>query len=249
MINVVLCDDIPVQLELVKDLVSEFFKERGIKADIASFTSGEQLLADSSRIQRTDIYFLDMIMPGIKGIELGKELRKRGETGKIIYLTATAEYAVESYQVGAFFYILKPVSRQKISEVLSSALTGITRERLGNAGEEGADRYFRINTRNGPVSVLTSDILYVDIENRCPAYHMKDGEVYTGRTVRTNFADALAELSGMPNFYFAGSRLLVNLSRIEQVDKESVTFTGMHVLCPSRKSCEVLLEKLSNFSH
>ena len=56
-----------------------------------------------------DIYLLDVVMPGLNGIELAKEIRSSDKAADIIFLTSSPEFAVESYTVKASNYLVKPV--------------------------------------------------------------------------------------------------------------------------------------------
>lgn len=244
MIRIALCDDNPVQLNITEDLIRAYFTEHVRDYDIMTFLSGERLLAAVDSGYSADIYFLDIIMPGIKGIALGKDLRSRGDNGRIIYLTATAEYAVDSYNVGAFFYILKPVSRQKISEVLDSAITAITRENVTRMRSSFVDKHVTLKVKEGRNSVLLGSIAYIDIINRALAYHLTDGSVLLSAMLRVPFAEATKEFLSEPAFLLASSGLIVNLSCIGKADGSSVTFINHETIFPARSACAAILEKI-----
>ena len=69
-----------------------------------AYESAERFLEENSEYE---ILILDIRLPGINGIELGRILRERGKDTKLLYLTSYAEYAAESYLVEASQYILK----------------------------------------------------------------------------------------------------------------------------------------------
>ena len=64
-------------------------------------------------------------MPGVNGIAVGLRLREMGAAGEIIYLSASRDFAVESYQAQAFFYLLKPVASDRLFPVLDLSLIHI----------------------------------------------------------------------------------------------------------------------------
>lgn len=244
-IRIALCDDMPVQIEMLEDMITEYAEESEQQLEIVSYDSGEKLLKDVDAGMQSDIYILDMIMPGIKGIELGKHLRERGDRGKIIYLTATAEYAVDSYKVGAFFYLLKPIGRATLADVLDRAIRDLIRERLQAGIDSSRGVRLVLKTKSGPVSVRSDDILYVDIVNRATAYHMMDGTVYMGHMLRVPFADAVAELLSVDDGMFpAGTHLVINLRRVEYADRNVVSFAGGEVLRPTQSACRMILEHM-----
>lgn len=69
-----------------------------------------------------DILFLDILMPGVNGIDTASEIRKLDNNIKIIFLTSSAEFAVQSYTVGAYFYQLKPIWKESFFRLMDSVL-------------------------------------------------------------------------------------------------------------------------------
>lgn len=125
MIRIAVCDDNELQHEIMSDLLQEYtLTPVGSlsEIDIRFFSGGRDLILDVRDKGGYDIYILDMIMPDINGIELATTLRLIGDSGKIIFLTSSLEYAVASYDVEAFYYMLKPVDRQKLFRILDRAV-------------------------------------------------------------------------------------------------------------------------------
>ena len=110
--RIAIVDDEPLCLEQVVAIAKEYEKERTDKKIVFDiFSHPEDLLESSYRLGGYDIYVLDVIMPGMDGIELGKKLREANSDGKIIYLTSSPEFAYDSFSVKAFNYILKPAKK------------------------------------------------------------------------------------------------------------------------------------------
>lgn len=109
MIQIGFCDDDPSVLDELHELLGSYRAERN--ADIAptAFQSPFELLASIEKGARFDILLLDVLMPGENGIEAAREIRQYDSNVKIIFLTSSAEFAVQSYTVGAYFYQLKPI--------------------------------------------------------------------------------------------------------------------------------------------
>jgi two-component system LytT family response regulator len=82
---------------------------------------------EQARTQRIDLAFLDIDMAGMDGIELGGKLREMHADTVIVYVTAHEKYALEAFRVRAFHYLVKPLTRDKVLEVLSEALAHIRR--------------------------------------------------------------------------------------------------------------------------
>jgi len=96
--------------------------ERNQDITYAAFHSPLELLSEVERGTRLDIIFLDVLMPGQDGISAAREIRKYDTSVKIIYLTSSSEYAVDSYEVGAYFYQLKPIWQESFYRLMDSVL-------------------------------------------------------------------------------------------------------------------------------
>ena len=73
--------------------------------------------------RRYDVIFLDVRMPSLNGIELANVLGRFASPPAVVFVTAYEEYAVRAFDIGACDYLLKPVSRTRLSTALDRALT------------------------------------------------------------------------------------------------------------------------------
>ena len=120
MIQIGFCDDDPSVLDELHELLGSYRTEHN--ADIAptAFQSPFELLASIEKGARFDILLLDVLMPGENGIEAAREIRQYDSNVKIIFLTSSAEFAVQSYTVGAYFYQLKPIWPESFFRLMDS---------------------------------------------------------------------------------------------------------------------------------
>ena len=95
---------------------------------LSVFSSGLELLSAAEE-ERFDLYVLDVVMPGLSGIDLGLKLRELGSYGAIVYLSISPEYAVDSYAARAFYYLMKPVESAKLFHVLDQAAASLEKRR------------------------------------------------------------------------------------------------------------------------
>lgn len=120
--NYVLVDDEERALNLLRIMLTRFNGFSEEKDRIYTFTQ-PALALDFIRQTPVDIIFLDIEMPVLNGIELGKQI---GETlsdpPEIIYVTAFPQYSLDAWNIGAFGYILKPYDPKQISTVLHRVL-------------------------------------------------------------------------------------------------------------------------------
>lgn len=110
--QIALCDDEKTYHEKIKELIREY---KQIHSDrtllLSSFSSGKELINHVDEYGGFDLYILDCIMPEMNGIELGTALRMRDDAAILFYLTTSPDFALDSYRVDAFDYLLKPVDR------------------------------------------------------------------------------------------------------------------------------------------
>jgi DNA-binding LytR/AlgR family response regulator len=88
------------------------------------FEDGDALISAHTR-NPFDIILLDVVMPLQNGIEVAKELRESDKNVKIVFLTSSPEYAVDSYTVKASNYLLKPLNSAKLFSCLHELISEI----------------------------------------------------------------------------------------------------------------------------
>lgn len=227
MVRIAVCDDNPLQLDIMKEALDDYIKSVHFPIDVQAFSSGKDLLQSVRTTGTFDIYILDVIMPGINGFEVATTLRMMKDSGKIIFLTSTHEYAVASYDVDAFYYILKPIDCNKLFSILNKALCNDVNNVVS----------IFVKTRNGEVNVNIDEITYVDISDRTLNYHLNDGTTVKSLTLRTSFKEAVNELTSSDRkFAFSSVSTLVNLAYVDVVDSSTILLFNGTLLYPSRNS-------------
>lgn len=112
-----ICDDEARELERLCALLQEYEISRGAELSVCSFQSAVDLL-NGMKGGEYDLLLLDVLMPGFGGIQAARELRELDKSVRILFLTASPEYAVESYAVGAYHYLLKPATAKTLFPLL-----------------------------------------------------------------------------------------------------------------------------------
>jgi len=216
MLRIALCDDEQEQLESTHRILDEYLKERRLAAKVQTFADGEALLREMPQSGAFDVYVLDIVMPVMNGIDLGLRIRERDRDGMIIYLTTSPDFALESYAARAFFYLLKPVDREKLFEVLDEAVSSQRARQTQNIA---------VKTRQGQMRLPLDDILYAELKGRIARYYLKNGECVDSLTLQTSFRDALQPLLKDPRFVLCGASFVLNLYHVKMVDKSGVQFS------------------------
>ena len=164
--NLALCDDETAQLAQTEALLQRYQAQRPqMDWTVATFSSPSALLEHICVRGTFDIYLLDVIMPGENGIELGLQIRKLDHGGRIVYLTASPDFAVDSYQAKASGYLLKPVEEARLFPLLDDLAESWQRERQS---------FITLKTRDGIQRLPIHTIVYGELVRRCVHYHLAD---------------------------------------------------------------------------
>lgn len=220
MLRIAICDDEALELAATRAMMEEFITLRGLSARIETFADGKSLLFAMS--EPFDLYLLDVVMPEQNGVELGKELRKSDTSGVIVYLTTSPDFAIESYDAQAFHYLLKPVKRERLYEVLDRAVAALKRR----------DECVYVKTRDGTVRLLLDDIYYAELLGRAARYVCRDA-VVDSMTSSASFREMAASLLADGRFYLCGASLALNLGHVRMVDRSGALLsTGQRIEVP-----------------
>lgn len=108
--RVAICDDI----EIERDMLGVMLRDCDGEQEIVKFSAGEELLGSDLSF---DLVFLDIFMSGMTGMEVARAMQSRGQKTPIVFLTSSSDFAVESYEVHAFDYIVKPIQPERLRQV------------------------------------------------------------------------------------------------------------------------------------
>jgi two-component system LytT family response regulator len=144
----VVVDDEPVA---VRSLV-RLLKETGRVEVVGTAPNADQALALPGWSE-VDVAFLDIVMPGMTGIELARQLPS---DPLVVFVTGYNEYAVEAFRVNAVDYLMKPIEHARLDEALTrleGRLSDPTRQGARVIAEQVA-RYLQAGTWPGATGRL-----------------------------------------------------------------------------------------------
>ena len=235
MIRVALCDDDISTLNEVQGFLDRYCRER--KRDIVhtTFCSPLELLTEIERGIRYDILFLDILMPGQNGIETAAEIRGYDSNIKIIFLTSSAEFAVQSYTVEAYFYQLKPLRWESFSRVMDSAL-----EKCGHEQENS----LILQCKGMFTRIELGQLEFCEVIHRTLLFHLTSGKVLES----TGSLDELSrKLAHYDNFLRIHRSYIVNLDYVQNISYRAVTMTCLtRIPIPRGKYNEIKDSFLAN---
>ena len=168
---------------------------------------------------KVDVVFLDINMPELDGMNLGKILTKLIPNLKIIFITAYKEYAAEAFEIKAFDYLLKPYSEKRITEVLDNLVA--TKETHYTKEIEKINKVTVFSDEKMVVLSL-DEIYYIEVSEKESLVYTKDN-VYTSKLKISKWEDILPK----NKFYRTHRAYIVNLDKIKEVEP---WFSGTFVL-------------------
>ena len=238
MLKVALCDDNEKECAAIGKLLQEYAAARPrLAVKLSVFSSGQSLLAAEEE-EGFDLYVLDVVMPGLSGIDLGIKLRELGSSGAIVYLTISPEYAMDSCNVHAFHYLLKPVKPAHFYHVLDEAAVSVKRQKSACVMVKTKDRLQRVQL---------DDILYAELAGRLMRYHLFNGEIIDSVTLRGPFQEEAAALLADSRFILCGVSFVVNLYYVTAIEKKFLLLDNGSRVPLSRNLAAQVRQQWSNY--
>lgn len=162
-----------------------------------------------------DLVFMDIELDDGNGMETAMKLRKRDPEVTLIFITHLAQYAVQSYEVDALDYILKPVGYPAFALKMLRAVRYINKNKLQDV---------MINSGEQMIRLSINSIKYVEIYKHHIVYHTEKGDYETYGVLKT-----VEEVLPKDCFFRLGSSHIVNLRQIDQVNSSSVVIEGKEI--------------------
>lgn len=147
-----ICDDEKIMQNCLIQLLQEYGAEKGIDIIADRFENGSDLLRSS---REYEVIFMDYQMNGIDGIETARKIRETNCDSVIIFISAYPEAALDSFEVGTFRFLKKPVDKQKLFCALDDYMRSIDYDNL-----------LIIKTRDRVWKIKISDIIYAEANGK-----------------------------------------------------------------------------------
>ena len=120
-VRIALLEDEKEEEKTMVAMIERFFQETGHGYEIATFSDSHEFL--KLNFELYDLVLLDIILSEKNnGIDVAKEIRKTNKNIAIMFITKTAQFAIDGYNVDALDYILKPLSYYAFALKLKKAL-------------------------------------------------------------------------------------------------------------------------------
>lgn len=193
-------------------------------AKIAYYDNSNILLSAPSSY---DIYIMDMDSEA-NIIELGTKLKSVDSGGYFLYLSQDSENVRRVPKSHKNLFLVKPIEKEELIAVLAEIKQAIK------------DDSIMIKTALGDRRIRVNNLNYINIVKRCLCYHLTDGNIFDGQTLRTSFEKAIHPLEEHKAFIFIAPSLLINIGEIKILHKDHIQFENDDVLYYPMKHYDIV---------
>lgn len=224
--RVALVDDTQEERQILSAILDEELPQ----ADVFTFTDGESFLKDWEN-NTYDLILLDIYMDEMLGVDVARKVRETDLDVRIVFCTTSNEFASESYEVGANYYLQKPVSINSFQRML----------KMIRLDDYELNRF--ITLPDGQKIVLRN-ITYTEYYNHSIIIHSKKRADLQTRMSQTEWESLLSEY----NFFYSCSKgLVVNFYEVEKVEDNLFLLKNGAQVPISRRKAKDALESYAHF--
>lgn len=230
--KIALVDDEVEQLQRIHELLSAELKAKLSQSPhwIDAYRNGQTFL-DHWQPGKYDVVILDIFMGGITGVDVAKKIRLTDPDVKLVFCSRSNEFAAESYQVNAQYYLVKPATSGSIANMLQRLNLELIQLGQTVTLPDGHD-------------VLLRQLLYTEYYNHVVTLHMRNGEPYRLRTNHTTMEELLTPYGYIQS---PSKGILVNFYEVTDCTADSFTMSDGTVLPISRRKSKEIRSAYTKF--
>ncbi|MBQ4342985.1 MAG: response regulator transcription factor [Erysipelotrichaceae bacterium] len=208
MIRIGIRDDSKAFLNQIKDMI-ELWNDKPQTIVTELFEDGDTLI-QSHKKKPFDLLILDIVMPLLNGLDTAKEIRSKDKAVKIIFLSSSSEFAIDSYSVKASNYLLKPVHPEQLYICLKECIEEMN----------FSSKTLSVKISEMVYRIPLSSIEYVEAQNKHVCIHMKNGKSLLTSEPLYLLENKLLLSDG---FYKCHRSYIVNIHHISKYSSKEVT--------------------------
>ena len=209
--NCIIVDDEPLAREAIEILVKDT-SQLNLTGMFNNAIGASKFMEENP----VDLIFLDIQMPGITGIEFAHNISKRT---LVIFTTAYTEYALDSYEVDAIDYLIKPVDPERFHKAVNKAIAYhslLLKEEKENI-EAGNTEYFFVKSERRYFKINYKDILFIEGLKDYVIIQLDEQRVITRMNLKNIF-----ELLPKHDFLRVNKSYIVNTKHIDSFDNNDI---------------------------
>lgn len=200
-IKIVICDDEPNYIATTKELLEEHFSAEGYAVDITTFTDGDSCL-NYLECHQVDLLFLDIFLGQEDlGTNLALKMRAHNKNTKLVFLSTSNEFATESFNAQASYYLLKPLTPEKLTAAL---------ERCDLTPKQNLAT---IDTGREEITLDRDKVIAIEVQNKYTFIHTTAG-VLKELCPLSRFQEQFQE----PDFLSIHRSFIINLHHVKRLE-------------------------------
>ncbi|MGM0126027.1 hypothetical protein IGI37_003428 [Enterococcus sp. AZ194] len=207
-LRIAICDNIPIVASVLENYLGTYPK---CSFECDCFTKSRKLI-DALQTTHYDIYLLEAVMCGNNGLDVARAIRKKDLDAYLIFVTSHAEYMKEAFQFNTFDYLLKPINKSQLYQVI---------DRILLFNEKRTDTFCYLKGHN-QFLVSLNDVLYFEKSGRYVVMRTKNG--MDKFILSTN--ELLKRLNR--NFIQIHASFIVNLNYLKMFSNKQVVLSIVH---------------------
>lgn len=228
--KVAICDDEKFHRDYIEKVLNEYKAPDGQCISMDIFTNAIELLS-AMKQNNYNALFLDVIMPAFSGLDAARDIRLDNADIPIVFLTSSPEFAVESYRVRAFDYLMKPVNSSDLYKTL---------DRIFALTQTQVKEYLTITHSKGTFVLPYEQLEFVEINNRVLSFHTLDGRI---QSILGRLSDYENIILNIPCFLKVHRSYIVNMENVKSFNKSSFTTKTGEIIPVSRNLTKEVSEK------
>lgn len=230
MLKIAICDDSRVDIEQLETALDSLYD---FQIDYDVYLGAGELLEYLSKYNdKYHLYIFDIEMPDMTGLELAKELRKRGSKALFVFLTGYSQYVMDVFDVFTFAYIQKPVTTEKLESVLSRAVRYL----------EIVKQDFVFHFRRNQFRISYGDILYIEKKGRQAVIHTMQENFRANMTVSEIWEQLDSRV-----FVHIHVSFIINMEHLRSIEGDEAVMDNGERLLVARAHMQELKEKHMEF--
>ena len=230
--NCIIVDDEPLGREAIRLLVEDT-PALDLSGSFGDAESAGNFLLDHP----VDLVFLDIRMPGTDGITFARTIK---DNTLVIFTTAYPEYAVDSYELDAVDYLLKPIEPQRFQKAVSKAhdyLQLLQDKSQKSSVETITQEHIFVKSDRRYFKILFRDILFIEGLKDYIVIQTESRKIITNTTLK-----AIQEQLPQEIFMRTNKSYIVNLEKIDSFDINDI-YIGTHELAIGSRYRDSFMEK------
>lgn len=208
----IIVDDEPLAREGIQLLIAKT-KELSLLGSFSNAPAAARFMDDN----QVDLVFLDIQMPGTNGIEFARTISAQT---LVIFTTAFTEYAMDSYEVEAIDYLLKPIQFERFQKAIIKAAAYhnlLEGDHSDGQIESIAGDYFFVKADRKIFKIYFKDILFIEGLKDYVVLHTPEQKLITAMNIKT-----IHEQLPRNSFVRISKSYVINVQQISSFDNNTV---------------------------